>query len=96
MRGIRFYGFGINRTICDVLREMRKYTKHMGLTANNDAVFGSLIEEAQIMANRMEAKLYDRGEIKAAIGHRDGLKKEIKELEDKHEQLQPSKQDDDS
>ena len=42
----------LNRTMCEVLHEMRECTK----TRNYSYLLG-LIEEAQSMANRMEAKL---------------------------------------
>lgn len=44
----------INRTICDVLSEMRKCHE-----THNYAYLPGLIEEAQSMANRMEAALSD-------------------------------------
>lgn len=43
-----------NRTLCDVLKEMRTMNE-----TRNYAALLSLIEEAQTMGNRMEAKLYD-------------------------------------
>ena len=45
----------LSRTICDVLEEMRKCNE-----TRNYAPMSSLIEEVQIMGNRMEAKLSDR------------------------------------
>ena len=45
----------LNRTLCDVLEEMRKCDK-----TRNYAPMSALIEEVQIMGNRMEAKLADR------------------------------------
>lgn len=44
----------LNRTMCDVLEEMRKCNK----TRNYAQLLG-LVEEAQSMANRMEARLMD-------------------------------------
>ena len=43
-----------NRTLCDVLEEMRSLDK----TKNYSSLL-SLIEEVQSMANRMESKLHD-------------------------------------
>ena len=43
-----------NRTLCDVLNEMRKAYE----TRNFSYLIG-LIEEAQSMGSRMEARLYD-------------------------------------
>lgn len=75
---MRYY---LNRTLCDVLHEMRELTKTM-----NFGAMPALIEEAQSMANRMEGKLntirdYDRlqSEVKK-------LSKEIKALEEKKEE----------
>ena len=46
-----------NRTVCDVLSEMRTCYK-----TRNFSYLQSLIEELQTMANRMEAKLWDQKE----------------------------------
>lgn len=46
-----------NRPICDVFEEMRKCHEH-----RNYSYLPSLIEEAQMMANRMESALYDKAE----------------------------------
>ena len=43
-----------NRTLCDVLEEMRK-----SLETNNFSYLGGLIEEVQTIGNRMEAGLHD-------------------------------------
>ena len=45
----------LNRTLCDVLQEMRVCNR-----VRNYSILTSLIEEAQIMGNRMESKLYER------------------------------------
>ena len=73
----------VNRYLCSVLDEMRECTK----TLNFSYLLG-LIEEAQTLANRMEAKLY---EIKDFEGlHQDiaNLKKQKKKLEEKIEELE--------
>lgn len=72
-----FYSTFPNRTLCDVLSDMRKCveTLHFG-------PLPSLIEEAQIMGNRMEAGLYDKGDLEEMHKHKKELKKEIKELEE--------------
>ena len=44
-----------NRTLCDVLEEMRQCNK-----TRNYAPLPGLIEEVQSMANRMEAALYEQ------------------------------------
>lgn len=71
------------RTMCDVLEEMKKCSKNL-----NFAPVMGLIEEAQMIANRMEAglltlkdkkKLLD--EIKKLKEERDEIKKELPEKE---------------
>jgi hypothetical protein len=81
-----YYISGLNRTICDVLGEMRKLYE----TRNFSALLG-LIEEAQIMSSRMEAKLYSVKDINYAEEIKAKLKKEIKELETKKEEIADAK-----
>ena len=66
----------INRTMCDVLEEMRECTK----TLNFSYLLG-LIEEAQSLGNRMEAKLYD-------IKDYERLHDDIKDLQKKKKKLE--------
>ena len=61
--------YGLNRYICTVLDEMRQCTKNL-----NFSVLASLIEEAQILSNRMESKLMDVEDL-------EDLHKKIKEKE---------------
>lgn len=65
----------LNRTICDVFSEMRKANE----TRNYSYILG-LIEEAQAMANKMEAKLND-------IRDLEDLRDNIKELEKRKKAL---------
>ena len=74
---------GINRTLCDVLEAMRACDK----TKNYASLLG-LVEEAQLMANRMEAGLYDKEDVKNWTKTRSKLKKEIKALVKKIEGLE--------
>lgn len=74
-----------SRLICTVLEEMRICTKTL-----NFAYLESLIEEAQVLANRMEAKLEDindqeslRDDINALVKQKKKLKNEIKEAGEK-------------
>jgi len=67
-----------NRTICDVLREMREAHKR-----TNYSYLPSLIEEVQVMANRMEAALWDQSDIERYRKEKKELKAEIKLLEEK-------------
>ena len=72
-----------NRTICDVLKEMR--------TANetrNFAYILPLIEEVQSMANRMESALYDKSDIKYSREEMKKLQAKIKKLKLKKEELE--------
>ena len=85
-----FYSYGPNRYICDVLKEMRECIK----TANFSYLSG-LIEEAQTMANRMEAALTDAKDIRELAEDRSKKNKEmkvlyeeIKKLEERKEQLE--------
>lgn len=71
-----------NRTICDVLREMRTCHK----TRNYGYLLG-LIEEAQTLANRMEAALWDQNDIEYARKQHKKIKAEVEELERKKDEL---------
>jgi len=64
-----------SRYICDVLTEMRKCIKTL-----NFSYMESLIEEAQVLANRMEAGLGTKRDIEWREETLRDLKKEIKEL----------------
>ena len=72
-----------NRTICQVLEEMRQCFK----TYNFSPIKG-LIEEAQSLANRMEAGLEDISDAESMRDRIKKLKKEINELEAKKESLE--------
>jgi len=84
-----FY-IGIERYMCDILDEMRSTTK----TMNFGGLLG-MIEEAQVVANRMEAALTmqksvhqlhkDIHNLKEA---REALKKEVQALLDKRDNLE--------
>ena len=74
----------VNRYICDVLSEMRACTKTM-----NFSYLLGLIEEAQTLALRMEAKLYEikdyerlHEEIRALKKKKKALEKKVVELEE--------------
>lgn len=69
-----------NRTVCQVLSEMRECTK----TQNYSYLLG-LIEEVQTMVNRMEAGLYDKSDFKYDLRTHKKLKKEIKKMQEKLE-----------
>ena len=72
-----------NRYLCEVLDEMRKCFK----TCNFSYLPG-LIEEAQTLANRMEAKLNDMSDHKILLEERDTLNKEVQELREQKAKLE--------
>lgn len=78
----RFQTYGPNRYVCSVLDDMRKLDE-----TRNYSLLGSLIEEIQVMVNRMEAALEDQRDIKAMNEHRSKLKAEIRRLEKRMEDL---------
>ena len=77
-----FWRRSVNRTICDVFKEMRTCLK-----TNNFSYLAGLIEEAQTMANRMEESLYDQHDLRYAKKEYKKLKKEIEKLESKRDGL---------
>jgi cell shape-determining protein MreC len=72
-----------NRYLCDVLSEMRECVK----TLNFSYLMG-LIEEAQTLGSRMEARLFEIKDFEHL--HKDirDLKKKKKKLEEKVEELE--------
>jgi len=74
-------GFMPNRTLCAVLDEMRECYK-----TRNFSYLGGLIEEAQTLANRMEAALWDQKDFERTQKKHRKLKKEIKEMQDEAEE----------
>ena len=73
----------MNRYLCDVLHEMRECVK----TLNFSYLLG-LIEEAQTLANRMEARLYEMKDFDRLHEEIKVLKKKKKSLEKKVEELE--------
>lgn len=73
----------LNRTLCDVLKDMRKCDE-----TKNYAPLLSLIEEVQIMGNRMEAGLNDKNDYKDLKAAYKKLRKEYKKLKAKKEELE--------
>ncbi len=73
----------VNRYLCSVLDEMRECTK----TLNFSYLLG-LIEEAQTLANRMEANLYDIKDFERLRDDIAKLKKKKKKLVEKIEELE--------
>ena len=74
--------FYLERTMCDVLSEMRTCYK-----TYNFAILSSLIEEAQIMANRMESKI-------ETINNYEEMQEKFKTLRKKYKKLYNKTSDD--
>lgn len=72
---MHFNSYYPNRTLCAVLEEMRRLNE-----TRNYAPLLSLIEEAQVMGNRMEAGLSDIKDHKSLLEDISKLKKELKAL----------------
>lgn len=77
-----FSSYFPNRTLCAVLEEMRKLNE-----TRNYAALLSLIEEAQMLGNRMEAKLFDVKDRESLIEDISKLKKELKALRKEKKEL---------
>ena len=78
--------YWVNRTLCDVLDEIRKCHK-----TRNYAGLMALVEEAQSKANRMEAGLGDKKDLVKMEEEWHQLKKEIKKLRKKRDKLREKK-----
>jgi hypothetical protein len=68
-------GYFVNRTLCEVLEEMRKCFE-----TRNFAPLLGLIEEAQSMGNRMEAAISDKKDIAKMQVEWHELRDKLKEL----------------
>lgn len=79
----KFDWFGNNRHICDVLSDMRKCQESLNYSA-----LKGLIEEVQIMANRMESALSDQKDLKKLNIELSKARKAYKELQVKYEVLE--------
>jgi len=73
----------LNRPLCDVLEDMRRCVDTL-----NFAPMKSLIEEVQIMGNRMEAGLEDKKDLIRLNEEWHELRKVVKELKAQKEALQ--------
>lgn len=74
--------YWVNRTLCDVLDEMRKCHE-----TRNYASLLALIEEAQSKGNRMESGLNDKHDLVKMEEEWHSLRKEIKKLRKKRDKL---------
>jgi hypothetical protein len=73
----------LNRTVCDVLEELRK-----AYETRNFSYIPGLIEEIQSMVNRMEAKLWDQKDHERLKRDHAELKKKVRKLKAKTEKLE--------
>lgn len=79
----------LNRTLCDVLQEMRKLTE----TLNKETVeqykliMPHLIEQCQHFGNRMEAGLQDQKDLRYLHEQRSKLNKEVGALRKERDEL---------
>ena len=73
----------MNRTLCDVLEEMRKCYE-----TRNFSYLPGLIEEAQTYGNRMEGGLTDKSNYEYYRDDRKKLQKEVEELEQRKVELE--------
>jgi len=71
-----------NRTICDILEDMRNCYKTL-----NFGALGGLIEEMQARGNRLEAALGDKKDVKDWLEKRSKLKSDINNLMQKKAKL---------
>lgn len=92
-RGVRvmgwFTGSYRKRTLCDVLQEMREINKKSSVWSQmrSKAVLRILIEEAQVLGNRMETALEYKNEISNLIDEIERLHAKKKQLNKKKKEL---------
>ena len=70
-----YYSTGPSRYICSVLEEIRKCHE-----TRNYSYLPGLVEEAQVLANRMESGLYDKDTHAGLLQRIAKLKQELKDL----------------
>ena len=73
----------LNRTLCDALDDMRRCDKH-----KNYSNLLSLIEEIQVLGNRMESKLNDIHDFDRLKEDAKRLTKEIRNLQQEKSELE--------
>ena len=73
----------VNRYICSVLEEMRAADK-----VKNYSYMAGMIEEAQVLANRMEAALYDKDDLNRAHDEAKKVRDEVKKLREEKKKLE--------
>lgn len=75
-----------NRTLCQVLDEVRTCCETL-----NFSYLKGLIEEIQVMGNRMESALYDKKDIKNMLIDKEELEEEVKKLREEIQKLKKQK-----
>lgn len=78
----KFQHFGNNRYVCDVFEDMRKCAE-----TQNYSMMRGLIEEGQIMANRMESALSDRKDLIELTSEMSKARKAYKALKKEYSEL---------
>jgi len=76
-----------NRVMCSVLDEMRGLIKHAVKHERQKQLLLSMVEECQIMGNRMEASLSDAKDIKSLYKKRKELRNEVNKLKEEKAKL---------
>lgn len=82
----KFNWFGNNRLLCDVLSDMRKCVE-----SSNFSPMSGLIEEAQIMGNRMEAALSEQSDLLKLNIEYSKAKKAYNNLKTEYDKIKPKK-----
>ena len=85
--------YWINRTACDVLKEMRDTTEHLNINTLDryKDVMPFLIEEAQAMYNKMEAGLHNKNDLASMVDEHSEKRKQIKALKKEISELKREK-----
>ena len=79
--------YWVNRTLCDVLYDLKKYTETSNLAVRPRNVIFSLVQEAQILGNRMEAGLGDKKDLLLLNEEWHKLRREVKDLRKERDRL---------
>lgn len=79
--------YWVQRTLCDVLYDAREYIKTLNLTRDQKSLLQSLVYEAQIMGNRMEAGLGEHKDLGKLNEEWHKLRREVKDLRRERDEL---------
>jgi translation elongation factor EF-1alpha len=75
--------FWANRTACEVLEEIRTVVKVSSANGSAKAMLIALIEELQVMFNKMEAAIADKRDFNDIREETSKAKQKLRELEEK-------------